>query len=102
MEIVLGIACGVLLLFLLVCGYVITNLTRKVEKYEDSEDAKSEILAGYLSYLERISQVIELSDGAIKKLDHKGSFQSDDEIGFFFKNIKDIQTILNEFKLELK
>ena len=36
----------------------------------------------------------------LKKIDYKGSFRSDDEVGFFFDQIKKIQDILNDFKLK--
>jgi hypothetical protein len=30
-------------------------------------------------------------------IDNRGAFESDDEVGTFFRNIKEIQTILNQF-----
>ena len=69
------------------------NLLRKNERAED-------IIVGYLIYLDKISKVIEASDKKLKKIDHKESFKSDDEIGFFFEQVKKIQEILNEFKLK--
>ena len=76
-----------------ILGFTTLNLLRKNEKAED-------ILLSYLEYLDQISRVIEASDIKLKKIDIKGSFASDDEIGFFFKQIKQIQNILNEFKLK--
>ena len=78
---------------IVVLGFTTINLLKKNENQED-------ILASYLLYLDRISRVIELSDERLKKVDAKGSFESDDEIGFFFKQIKQIQNILNEFQLK--
>jgi hypothetical protein len=75
-----------------ILGFTTFNLLRKNEKAED-------ILVGYLDYLDKISKVIEVSDARLKKIDHKGTFQSDDEVGFFFDQIKKLQEILNEFKL---
>ena len=69
------------------------NLLRKNEKQED-------ILVEYMKYLDKISQVIEISDKRLKKIDNKGMFEADDEVGFFFKNVKKIQEILNEFKIK--
>jgi|TARA_R110000796_G_scaffold107950_1_gene218804 precorrin-6x reductase len=74
-------------------GYTTINLLRKNEKQED-------ILAGYLDYLDKMSRVIEVSETKMKEVDAKGSFSSDDEVGFFFQQIKGLQDILNEFKLE--
>ena len=52
-----------------------------------------------MKYLDKISQVIEISDKKLKKIDALGRFEADDEVGFFFKGIKQIQEILNEFKI---
>jgi hypothetical protein len=71
-------------------GFTTFNLLRKNEKQED-------ILAGYMSYLNKISEVIEESDKKMMEVDAKGSFKSDDEVGFFFEQIKTIQTALNSF-----
>ena len=73
--------------------YTTINLLRKNERAED-------IVVGYLIYLDQISKVIEASDEKLKKIDQKESFKSDDEIGFFFEQVKKIQEILNEFKLK--
>ena len=77
----------------MVLGFTTINLLRKNEKQED-------ILLGYLKYLDNISRVIEVSDEKIKKIDIKGSFETDDEVGFFFKSIKQIQDILNDFNIK--
>ena len=73
-------------------GYTTYNLLRKFEKQED-------ILAGYLEYLDKISRVIEVSDEKLKEIDSRGTFESDDEVGFFFQQIKGLQDILNDFQL---
>ena len=78
---------------IIVLGFTTVNLLKKNENQED-------ILASYLLYLDRISRVIELSDERLKKIDEKGSFESDDEIGFFFKEVKQIQEVLNEFQVK--
>jgi hypothetical protein len=75
-----------------ILGFTTFNLLRKNEKAED-------ILVGYLDYLDKMSKVIEVSDARLKKIDHRGTFQSDDEVGFFFDQIKKLQEILNEFRL---
>jgi hypothetical protein len=75
-----------------ILGFATINLLKKQEKSED-------ILISYLDYLDKISRVIELSDKKIKEIDHKGTFESDDEIGHFFESIKQIQDTLNEFNI---
>ena len=74
-------------------GFTTYNLLRKNEKQED-------ILAGYMTYLNKISDTIEMSEKKLMEVDAKGSFKSDDEIGFFFEQIKTIQTALNSFVIK--
>tara|TARA_R110000796_G_scaffold135232_2_gene251340 strand:+ start:2606 stop:2890 length:285 start_codon:yes stop_codon:yes gene_type:complete len=76
----------------IIFGFTTFNLLRKNEKQED-------ILSGYLDYLDQLSKVIEISEEKLKEIDEKGSFKSDDEVGFFFKAVKQLQSILNEFQL---
>ena len=76
-----------------VLGFTTFNLLKKNERQED-------ILAGYMGYLNKISGIIELSDKKLKEIDHKGSFESDDEIGFFFQSVKQLQEALNAFKIK--
>jgi len=78
---------------LVVFVFTTINLLRKNEKQED-------ILSSYLLYLDRISRVIELSDNRLKEIDAKGTFKSDDEVGFFFEQVTQIQSILNEFQVK--
>ena len=77
-------------LMVVILGYTTFNLLRKNEKQED-------ILTGYMSYLNKISETIEVADKKLQEVDAKGSFKSDDEVGFFFQQIQSIQTILNSF-----
>jgi hypothetical protein len=83
----------ILVLLVVVLGYTTFNLLKKNEKQED-------ILASYLTYLNKISDIIDMSDKKIHEIDVKGSFESDDEIGFFFTNIKMIQDVLNQFRIK--
>tara|TARA_R110000822_G_C14998841_1_gene460545 strand:- start:251 stop:526 length:276 start_codon:yes stop_codon:yes gene_type:complete len=87
------LAIIILLISVVILGYTTFNLLRKNEKQED-------ILSGYLDYLDRISRVIEVSDEKLKQVDSRGTFNSDDEVGFFFQQIKGLQDILNEFQLK--
>jgi hypothetical protein len=49
--------------------------------------------------MDNLSKIIEHSSERLKKIDSKGTFESDDEIGWFFEQIKVIQERLNNFKL---
>ena len=82
----------ILSILVVTLGYTTYNLLRKNETQED-------ILSGYLDYLDKFSRVIEVTDKKLNELDNRGSFSSDDEIGFFFENVKKLQDILNEFNI---
>ena len=80
----------ILSILVVTLGFTTFNLLRKNEKQED-------ILAGYMTYLNKISDTIEVADQKLKEVDQRGAFKSDDEVGFVFEQIKTIQTILNAF-----
>lgn len=83
---VMAVAIGAL-------GYAVRNLLRKLETQED-------IVVSYLQYIDEISRVIELSDEQLQKADQKGHFEGDDEVGFIYNEIKDIQTVLSTFRVD--
>ena len=72
--------------------YIINNLLTKVEKYED-------VTVDQTSYLQRISDLIRDSKMHLRKLDEKGVFASDDEVGYFFNKLKEIQSELDNYML---
>ena len=76
-----------------VLGYTTFNLLRKNEKQED-------ILMGYMSYLNKISMYISETDKRLKEIDAKETFKSDDEVGFFFQQLKALQEILDTFNVK--
>tara|TARA_A100001015_G_C14664169_1_gene584244 strand:- start:6 stop:290 length:285 start_codon:yes stop_codon:yes gene_type:complete len=78
--------------FIGVISYIIWNLLRKNEKLED------EILKRD-NYIENITTIMSESDRKIKEIDSKQTFQSDDEIGWFFSGIKEIQELINEYNI---
>ena len=90
---IVTIVISILSVIVVILGFTTFNLLRKNEKQED-------ILAGYLNYLDRLSKSIDASDKKLKEIDQAGTFKSDDEVGYFFKSIQDIQDILNDFKLK--
>ncbi len=65
--------------------FVIWNLMKKNERFED--------------FVVKQSDAIDYSDKRLKTIDDKGSFIADDEVGWFFVQIKEIQEALNEFRL---
>jgi len=80
----------ILSILVLVLSYTSYNLLKKNEIAED-------IIINQSQYLDKISRIIELSSKKMEQIDHKGIFKSDDEVGFFFIQIKELQGILSEF-----
>jgi len=73
--------------------FIIRNLINKNENQED-------IIKEYEDFIIKQSEAITACDQRLKKVDDKGVFQSDDEIGWIFKEILKIQEALNEFTLK--
>ena len=73
--------------------FIIRNLTLKNEKQED-------LIKQYEDFIIKQSEAITACDQRLKKVDDKGVFQADDEIGLMFKEILKIQEALNEFTIK--
>jgi hypothetical protein len=86
------IIISILSILVVILGFTTINLLRKNEKQED-------ILANYLVYLDKLSKTIEFAEEKYKQIDSKEIFKSDDEIGFMYQQLKDLQQILSNFKI---
>ena len=82
MEIILIILLTLSISFSFVA---IRNLIKKNEMMED--------------FINKQSDAIAACDTRLKQIDQKGVFYADDEIGWFFEEIKKIQDALNEFRM---
>ena len=82
MEIILVI---LLTLSISISFVAIRNLIRKNEMMED--------------FINKQSDAIAACDTRLKQIDQKGVFYADDEIGWFFEEVKKIQEALNEFRM---
>lgn len=87
MEVVL-INLGVVIFFVL--AYMFWNLLRKVEKLESIIEIQEK-------YITDFYDLVKQSELKIKEIDSKQLFQSDDEVGFFFTNLKNIQEALSDY-----
>ena len=76
-----------LLELLLIGGYLLIRKNNTLEK----------AIAYQQQYIDAISIIIEDSSNTIQELDARGAFEADDEVGTFFRNLKEIQTVLNQF-----
>tara|TARA_B100000795_G_C22491199_1_gene320315 strand:- start:51 stop:311 length:261 start_codon:yes stop_codon:yes gene_type:complete len=77
LEIIFGV-------FILIEGYVIWNLNKKTELLE--------------GWVEDFTQRVQVVQNELKKVDSKGSFESDDEVGTVFKRIEQIINELDNIK----
>ena len=60
---------------------------------------QEEVIEYQVDYLRRISYLITESNLYVNKLDEKGIFRADDEVGAFFNFMKEIQEDINTFRL---
>jgi len=86
------IISGILVGITIILSYIIYNLLKKVENYED-------VTTNQANYLVNVSNIIVESQKHLNTLDEKGVFKSDDEVGYFFENLKLIQKTLDQYQL---
>jgi hypothetical protein len=70
-------------------GYGCYNLIKQNESLE-------EVVVFYQTKFEEIREKSLQTEIQLKELDIKGSFEADDEVGFVFKTIKDINSELTQ------
>jgi len=83
----------ILSLIIVALSFTTYNLLKKNEKCED-------VIKSYESYMVNLTTTIEFADTKLKEIDSKGTFEGDDEVGFFFKTIQFLQEQLNNFKVK--
>ncbi len=88
-----NIIISILGILVVILGYTTINLLRKNEKAED-------IILSQNKFISKVDEHISFSNDRLKQIDQKGTFKSDDEIGWFFNEIKTIQNDLSQFKKE--
>ena len=82
----------ILLVALVVAGFLVYNLYNKVYRQEV-------IIESQIEYLRNVSSIIVESKLYVDKLDEKGIFRADDEVGVFFNFMKEIQENINSYRL---
>ena len=86
------IVIGILSIGCITLGFTTFNLLRKVEKIED-------VVIRYDRFISEFSKQLDNTDKRLKEIDEKGTFKSDDEIGWFFKQVKKLQNDVSRFKI---
>ena len=79
-------------LIVLLLGYVSYNLFKKVENLE-------RIVTSQEVYIAKFSHTVDFTNRRLDEIDEKGTFKSDDEIGWFFESVKTLQNELDDFNL---
>jgi hypothetical protein len=80
----------ILSIFLCISVYANINSLRNIEKLENELDL-------YIEEFKRLRITVTEMRTELKAIDHRGSFEADDEVGIFFKNLKTILTRLDYF-----
>jgi peptidoglycan hydrolase CwlO-like protein len=80
------IATIILTIIITILSFALYNLLKKNETLED--------------FVSKQSDAIKECDKRLKQIDNKNIFYADDEIGWFFQEVKKIQEALNEFTLK--
>jgi len=83
---IISIALWVFTIF----GYVIWNLNTKVIKLE-------QIASKQKSIIDNISTIVDESNKQLNQVELTEAFKSDDQIGFFFRNLQNIQDSLKHY-----
>jgi heme/copper-type cytochrome/quinol oxidase subunit 2 len=80
------IATILLIIITTILSFALYNLLKKNEALED--------------FIAKQSDAVNECGNRLKQIDTKGTFYADDEIGWFFQEVKKIQEALNEFTLK--
>lgn len=75
-----------------ILGIAFYLLIRKANKLQNIVERQQQ-------YIDAISIAINNADERLKEVDQAGVFQADDEVGWFFRNLREIQDLLNSFKV---
>jgi hypothetical protein len=86
---ILGIISIVLWVFT-IFGYIIWNLNQKVTKLEQIA-TKQKII------IDNVAAIVEESNKQLHQVDLTEAFKADDQIGFFFRNLQNIQDSLSHY-----
>ena len=85
---VIEIVCGVLATIAIFSITLVYYSLKRITTYEE--------------LILKINDKIEYINSQLKLIDEKGTFESDDEVGFFFEELKEIGKILDELFEEVE
>jgi len=79
-----------------ILGFMIYNLLRKLESHEDAISELERSNEEFELLFNDMKQSLNSSTSKMRQIDRLGSFESDDETGYVFKELKGIVEQLNE------
>ena len=82
--------------FLGISLFVNINQLRKQESQSDYIEELENSNTEYYTFFQRLKTQIGESNSKLKQIDRLGSFESDDETGYVFKELKNIAEKLNK------
>jgi uncharacterized protein YoxC len=88
-------------LVVVVLGFTTFNLLRKTERYEDELNKRQDAIISYQDYVNGLGSTVEFINKRMNEIDAKGTFQSDDEVGFFFERLKMLNDMLRPYNVKL-
>ena len=91
---------SILSILVVVLGFTTFNLLRKVEQSEDELKRRQDAIISYQEYINGLGSTVEFMNKRIKEIDAKGTFNSDDEVGFFFQRLKLLVELLASYKIQ--
>jgi hypothetical protein len=91
----------ILLVVVVVLGFTTFNLLKKVERYEDELNKRQEAIISYQDYINGLGSTVEFMTKRIDEVDAKGTFKSDDEVGFFFERLKMLNEMIRPYNIKL-
>ena len=88
----------------MILGYTTSNLYNKNTKYQKIYQEQESDIMDLTNYILDVKEKIDSTYNTLLEVDMKGSFQSDDEVGVVFDEIKKITEELNEMfkQIEVK
>ena len=86
-----------LTLLLSVSIYINYNLLKRNEELEETYNTLADEYETIYEKIVSFEEVVNNTNQKLKEIDYRGSFESDDEVGFFFKELKTLQEDLNKF-----
>ena len=92
---------SILSLLVVILGFTTFNLLKKTERYEDELNKRQDAIISYQEYINGLGSTVEFMTKRIDEIDSRGTFKSDDEVGFLFERLKMLNEMLKPYNVKL-